>query len=115
MISQKSSRVTWALCVAAAFGATQLQAQQTDPRVGLKAGLFDAGIAASNMELIANVKRPEGFVNAAQLGDIFYANSDLAFSGNTLYLGSFRGFQIFDVSNPAQPVLKSSLVCPAHP
>jgi hypothetical protein len=112
MISQKSSRVTWALCVAAAFGATQLQAQQTDPRVGLKAGLFDAGIAASNMELIANVKRPEGFVNAAQLGDIFYANSDLAFSGNTLYLGSFRGFQIFDVSNPAQPVLKSSLVCP---
>jgi hypothetical protein len=92
--------------------ATVLQAQTPDPRVGLKAGLFDAGSATSNMELVASVKRPEGFVNAAQLGDIFYANSDMAFSGNTLFVGSFRGFQIFDVSNPAKPTLKSSVLCP---
>lgn len=112
MTSHTRSRLTWAMFAFAVLGTTRLHAQQTDPRVGLKAGLFDAGTAASNMELIANVQRPEGFVNAAQLGDIFYANSDLAFSGNTLYLGSFRGFQIFDISNPAKPVLKSALVCP---
>jgi hypothetical protein len=111
MISLNRSSIAWAFC-ALTVSATQLSAQQADPRVGLKAGLFDAGTAISNMELIANVKRPEGFVNAAQLGDIFYANSDLAFSGNTLYLGSFRGFQIFGITNPAKPVLKSSLVCP---
>ncbi len=92
--------------------APTLDAQTTDARVGLKAGLFDAGSAASNMELISNVKRPEGFVNSKQLGDIFYANSDLAFSGNTLFLGSFRGFQIFDISNPAAPKLRASVVCP---
>jgi hypothetical protein len=90
----------------------QLAAQQPDPRVGLKAGLFDAGTAAANMELIANVKRPEGFVNPAQLGDIFYANSDMAFTGNTMFLGSFRGIQVFDISNPASPALLTSVLCP---
>lgn len=32
-----------------------------DPRVGLKAGLHDAGQAAKNMEHIANLPKPEGF------------------------------------------------------
>jgi len=32
-----------------------------DPRVGLKAGLRDAGTAARNMELVASLPRPEGF------------------------------------------------------
>ena len=32
-----------------------------DPRVGLKAGLRDAGVAAKGMELLANVPKPEGF------------------------------------------------------
>ncbi|HEY0306177.1 MAG TPA: hypothetical protein VGC44_14485, partial [Longimicrobiales bacterium] len=98
------------LAAALACGASQVSAQ--DPRVGLKAGLFDAGAAASNMALVSSTKRPEGFVNPAQLGDIFYANSDLAFAGNTVFLGSFRGFQIFDISNPASPTLKKSVLCP---
>ena len=92
--------------------AAQLSAQQPDPRVGLKVGLLDAGMAAGNMELVANVQRPEGFVNPAELGDIFYANSDLAFKGSTLFLGSFRGIQIYDISNPAKPVLKKTMLCP---
>ena len=100
------------LAAALACGATGVSAQTPDPRVGLKAGLFDAGSAISNLELVSTTKRPEGFVNPAQLGDIFYANSDLAFRGNTLFVGSFRGFQIFDVSNPANPVLKKSVLCP---
>ena len=33
----------------------------TDPRVGLKPGLRDAGVAASNLELVAHVPKPEGF------------------------------------------------------
>ena len=32
-----------------------------DPRVGLKAGLHDAGEAARNLERIANLPKPEGF------------------------------------------------------
>jgi hypothetical protein len=33
----------------------------SDPRVGLKAGLHDAGEAARNMERIANLPKPDGF------------------------------------------------------
>ena len=32
-----------------------------DPRVGLKAGLHDAGEAAKNMERLASTPKPEGF------------------------------------------------------
>jgi len=32
-----------------------------DPRVGLKAGMTDAGVAAKNMELVANLPKPAGF------------------------------------------------------
>ena len=34
---------------------------QQDPRIGLKAGLRDAGQAARNMELVASLPKPEGF------------------------------------------------------
>ena len=36
-------------------------AQSTDPRVGLKAGVTDPGVAAKHMELVANVPKPPGF------------------------------------------------------
>jgi hypothetical protein len=36
-------------------------ASTTDPRVGLKPGLKDAGIAAKNMELVATLFKPDGF------------------------------------------------------
>jgi hypothetical protein len=35
--------------------------ERTDPRVGLKAGLHDAGQAARNMELVSSLPKPEGF------------------------------------------------------
>ena len=50
----------------AAFAHAQ-QAPQTaainadDPRVNLKAGLHDAGVAAKNMELVSNMPKPPGF------------------------------------------------------
>jgi hypothetical protein len=36
-------------------------ASKSDPRVGLKAGLRDAGQAARNMELVSSLAKPEGF------------------------------------------------------
>src|SRR5882672_3562407 len=33
----------------------------TDPRVGLKAGLKDAGVAARNLELVKSIPKPDGF------------------------------------------------------
>src|SRR5713101_2398727 len=36
-------------------------ATTNDPRVGLKAGLRDAGEAASNLERIASLPKPDGF------------------------------------------------------
>ena len=33
----------------------------TDPRVGLKPGLNDAGVAARNMELVRSLPKPPGF------------------------------------------------------
>jgi hypothetical protein len=41
-----------------------------DPRIGLKAGIKDAGVAARNMELVSNLPRPEGFFDPkAPAGD----------------------------------------------
>ncbi len=42
-------------------GLAQERATTNDPRVGLKAGLRDAGHAARNMELVASLPKPKGF------------------------------------------------------
>ncbi len=83
-----------------------------DPRIGLSAGWKDAGTASFGMELVRNVPRPEGFYNPANIGDMALANSDLAFTGDYVVVGNFGGFNIYDISDPAQPELVSSIVCP---
>ncbi|MGD8496128.1 MAG: hypothetical protein PVF05_08025 [Gemmatimonadales bacterium] len=83
-----------------------------DPRVGLKAGWKDAGEAAMGLELVAHRDRPEGFYDANALGNILLANSDMAYQGDLLFLGSFQGFNIYDISNPMEPRLRTSFVCP---
>ena len=45
-----------------------LVAAQSDPRVGLKPGLKDAGQAARNMELVSSMSKPEGFFDPKQPG-----------------------------------------------
>src|SRR5258708_25100550 len=40
----------------------------SDPRVGLKPGLRDAGQAARNMELVASLPKPEGFFDPKSPG-----------------------------------------------
>ncbi|HJP58724.1 MAG TPA: hypothetical protein VJ865_01945, partial [Gemmatimonadaceae bacterium] len=46
------------------------------------------------------------------LGSFGFLNGDLAFVGNYVYQGGFNGLQVWDVSNPARPTLRTSLVCP---
>jgi hypothetical protein len=112
----------------------------SDPRASLTPGLYDAGEASMGMKHLVLLKKPEAFtigtdpndpkvqkllaqmsagngpkvptsvlMMRAQLG---YANSDLAFQGNHLFQGNFYGVNIFDISNPAQTKLVTSLVCP---
>ncbi len=90
------------------------RAQQTsttnDPRVGLKAGLYDAGVAAKGMELVAHRNKPDMF-HPNDPGGLTFANSDMAFSGKYLYQGNFSGFQIWDIANPSAPSLTSATTC----
>jgi hypothetical protein len=83
-----------------------------DPRVGLSAGLTDAGTAALNMELLAHRSRPEGFHNPENPGDGNFSNTDLAFQGNHAFVGNYNGFQVWDISDPANPTLRVAVVCP---
>ena len=39
-------------------------------------------------------------------------NSDLAFTKNYAIQGNFNGYQVWDISNPRQPVLTTSYYCP---
>ncbi|HET9949250.1 MAG TPA: hypothetical protein VFQ22_10040 [Longimicrobiales bacterium] len=120
--------LVWALAVTAAAGwpcgaAAQEQGDSTppapafdwdpnDPRVGLGAGWRDAESAASGMELIGSIHRPEGFYNPETPGDARFWNTDVAFRGDYLFQGSYQGFQVWDISEPAKPELRVSVVCP---
>jgi hypothetical protein len=111
-----------------------------DPRVGLKAGLYDAGEAAMGMEHLAFLKKADAFqlqatqpddpivqktldtlgVNKAKLAkpmqlviaQLAFSNSDFAFQGTHLFQGNFYGVNFYDISNPAKISLLTSLVCP---
>jgi hypothetical protein len=112
-----------------------------DPRAKLTPGLYDAGEAAVGLKHLALVKKPEAFdlgstdpdspkvqKTLAQLGigdpakmpksiqvavaGLAFSNSDLAFQGNHLFQGNFYGVNIFDISDPANAKLLTSLVCP---
>ena len=57
---------TFAACLAVGAAAQQIPPVGTiDSRVGLKAGLHDAGEAAKNMEHVATMPKPEGFFDPA--------------------------------------------------
>jgi hypothetical protein len=83
-----------------------------DPRIGLRPGLNNAGEAARNLELIGHVDRPQNFGNPQNPADFAFLNADLAFMGNYVYQGGFNGFQIWDVSNPRSPKLRTFMICP---
>ena len=110
------------------------RASSDDPRVGLKAGLYDAGEAIFGMEKLASIPKPPGFApgnfianpvmpGAAEPPEpgkpprpptVQYGstNSDLAFSGNHVFVGNYNGINFYDIDNPAQVKLRASLICP---
>jgi hypothetical protein len=80
-----------------------------DPRIGLTpgAGVNEAGVAAWNMRLLSNSPASEGFSGRGATG------SDLAFTSHYAIQGNYRGFQIWDIANPAKPSLVVGFLCPA--
>ena len=114
-----SRTLRFAFASACAMSALAAQtATKNDPRVGLKAGLTDAGSAAKGMTLISHSPKSDELGARIRLdtnpplGGLTFANSDLAFSGNHVVQGNFSGFNVWDVSNPAHPVLKKAFLCP---
>lgn len=103
------------------------RASADDPRIGLKAGLYDAGEAAFGLERLASLPKPPGFSpenNATATAapppqpgqpprlELGSTNSDLAFSGNHLFVGNYNGINFYDIDNPKQIKLRTSLLCP---
>ena len=83
-----------------------------DPRVGLKPGIDDAGVAALNLELVGHLPKPEAFSDPTGGFSLNFANSDLAFKGTHLYLGNFHGFNFYNIEDPRKPELRVSVPCP---
>jgi hypothetical protein len=106
------------------------RAGSDDPRVGLKAGLYDAGEAAFGLEKVVSLPKPPGFApgnfiatpnpeppppdNPARPPSVSYGstNSDIAFSANHLFVGNYNGINFYDIDNPSQTKLRTSLMCP---
>jgi len=83
----------------------QVNPPTPDPRVGLAPGMFDAGEAIWNLSLVSTTPPPDPFVGPS--------NSDLAFTGPYAIQGNYDGIQVWDISDPANPVSVISYVCPA--
>src|ERR1700730_9722500 len=112
-----------------------------DPRAKLTPGLYDAGETSMGIKHLLLLKKPDAFQLGAsdpddpkvqktisQMGignmsklpkptqlliaQLAFANSDLAFQGNHLFQGNFYGMNIYDISNPANATLLTSMVCP---
>ena len=107
------------------------RAGSDDPRVGLKGGLYDAGEAAFGLQRIASLPKPSGFAPGDMVGapapppptaegqppgpppaQYGSTNSDLAFSGNHLFVGNYNGINFYDIDNPMKVKLRTSLICP---
>jgi hypothetical protein len=112
-----------------------------DPRTKLTPGFDNAGEAAKGIKHVQLIRKPDlfqlgsddpnnakvkktlgllGIGDASKippsaqlvLAQLAFANSDLAFQGNRLFMGNFYGMNIYDISNPAKARLLSSMVCP---
>ena len=112
-----------------------------DPRAKLSPGIYDAGEAALGMKHLMLIKKPDAFqlgsddpnnpkvqkalgllgINDASkmpkplqlvTAQLAFANSDLAFQGNHLFMGNFYGVSIYDISDPTKASLLTTMVCP---
>jgi len=87
-------------------------APRQDPRIGLRAGWFNAGTANWNMRLVSTTPPSPQFINRDTAGDFRFINSDMSFRGNYVIQGNFNGVQIWDISNIKIPKLYKAFVCP---
>ncbi|HEV3041543.1 MAG TPA: hypothetical protein VHA33_27515 [Candidatus Angelobacter sp.] len=112
-----------------------------DPRAKLAAGFYDAGEASLGIKHLLLLRKPEAFqLGTSESADakvqkaltsmgvpdtskipkpmqlvmaqLAFANSDIAFQGHYLFQGNFYGVSIFDISDPANTKLVTTLVCP---
>lgn len=117
---------------------TELRAVADDPRTSLAGGFRDAAQAALNMALVASLPKPAGFFDPANPSGaplpipsdddapadpdaevrysdrspfLSFANTDMAFQGDLLAVGSYHGFNLYRLGG-AEPELISSVVCP---
>jgi len=90
---------------ASARTSTSATAPSPDPRIGLSAGATNAQEATWNLRVVSSTQPSAKFVGQT--------NSDLAFTGPYAIQGSYAGYQIWDISNPAHPSLKTAYYCPA--
>ena len=86
-------------------GTMSTAAPSPDPRIGLRAGEMDAAEAVWNLRVLSKTPPPEQFRGIT--------NSDLAFLGNYAIQGNYNGWQVWDISDPRRPSLKTAYVCPA--
>lgn len=120
---------------AAASAQTPVQVLVPDARSTLSVGLRDAGQVASGLVLESTTAPPPGFFDPEALfappqtqaeaqefmrrmredppkySPLALANTDMAMSSGRLFMGSFHGFNAYDVRG-AQPELVLSVVCP---
>jgi len=114
-ISRALASLTLALSVescASLSTRADLSSPTPDPRVGLRAGWFDAADATWNLRLVSNTPPSSSFINASTPGDRRLINSDLSFVGNYAIQGNYSGYQVWDISNPIKPTLRTAYVCP---
>ncbi|HTS14014.1 MAG TPA: hypothetical protein VMH00_17975 [Candidatus Limnocylindrales bacterium] len=113
-----------------------------DPRANLAPGLYGAGEASMGLKHLVLLKKPDAFQLGTsdpddpkvqktidQMGlppivaklpkpfhlliaELAFGNSDLAFQGNHLFQGNFYGVSFYDISNPANTTLLTTMVCP---
>lgn len=115
-------------------------ANANDPRAKLSPGLYDAGEVAIGIKHVSLLKKPAAFdvgidPNGAKVGlalgsfgipdpkmvpeamrlsiaSLALGNSDLAFQGNRLFMGNFYGLNIYDIADPNNAKLLTSVICP---
>jgi hypothetical protein len=112
-----------------------------DPRAKLAPGLYDAGETSMGIKHLMLLKKPDAFElgtndpddpkvektigmlgisNTSKIpkpmhlviAQLAFANSDFAFEGNHLFQGNFYGVNIYDIADPANTKLLTTLVCP---
>jgi len=94
--------------VAPSMASAQTYPTNADPRSTLTPGRYDAGTAFLGMRLVSNTPKPAQFDTSRGLT---FANSDIAFGTHYAYQGNFAGFTIWDISDPAKPVIASVMQC----